>query len=203
MSSSTPKPRQRISASARRQQMLDVAIGMARTQGVTSLTLARVAEASGVSKPVAYQHFGSIAGLLREMFEQVGEEYEQTIAKAIACSTYSGAKPLELLRLFCEVYIDCSLGAGALYDELGSILVAIVEEDRSKRVDIAEKYAPFVVAIFGIDERTAYKLMVAFLGAIDRTCEAVISGRIGREEAIDLLMGIFVPAVSVPGYGHD
>jgi hypothetical protein len=44
----------------------------AREEGAGSLTLARLADACGVSKPIAYQHFGSLTGLLAAMLQRVG-----------------------------------------------------------------------------------------------------------------------------------
>lgn len=46
--------RQRMTHQARRQQLIGVAWNLVRAQGSDALTLGRVAEAAGVSKPVVY-----------------------------------------------------------------------------------------------------------------------------------------------------
>ena len=54
----------RLSKQARREQLLDVAVAIVRTQGADGLTLVTLAEAAGVSRPITYDHFGTRPGLL-------------------------------------------------------------------------------------------------------------------------------------------
>ncbi|MBC8136296.1 MAG: helix-turn-helix transcriptional regulator, partial [Fibrella sp.] len=53
-----------MSKAQRREQLLQVAYEIIRSEGTDELTLARVAEQAGVTKPIAYEHFGSRSGLL-------------------------------------------------------------------------------------------------------------------------------------------
>ena len=49
----------RLSQAERRRQLLDTALVIIREEGADKLTLGRLASRAGVSKPVAYDHFGT------------------------------------------------------------------------------------------------------------------------------------------------
>lgn len=56
--------RRRMSRVERREQLLDAARELIRSEGADSLTLARIADRAGVTKPLVYQHFGTKAAVL-------------------------------------------------------------------------------------------------------------------------------------------
>ncbi|MBN2992365.1 helix-turn-helix transcriptional regulator, partial [Pseudomonas cedrina subsp. fulgida] len=56
-SPSAPAPRRRLSREDRSRQLLDVAWQLVRDEGTEALTLGRLAELAGVTKPVVYDHF--------------------------------------------------------------------------------------------------------------------------------------------------
>lgn len=58
----------RISAEARREQLLETACDIVRSQGLSSCTLEEVASRAGVSKPLVYKHFANRDDMLRAMF---------------------------------------------------------------------------------------------------------------------------------------
>lgn len=72
----------RLSADARRQQILDVAIDEFGRSGYFGTSMNDIAEAAGVTKPVLYQHFDSKADLYRALLDEVGTRLIETIAKA-------------------------------------------------------------------------------------------------------------------------
>jgi len=72
----------RLSAGARRQQILDVAIDEFGRTGYFGTSMNDIAEAAGVTKPVLYQHFDSKADLYRALLDEVGTRMLELIAKA-------------------------------------------------------------------------------------------------------------------------
>jgi len=60
----TTPVRIRLSHAQRQQQLLDTAWALIRQKGTDALSLPRLAEAAGVTKPLAYDHFGTREGLL-------------------------------------------------------------------------------------------------------------------------------------------
>lgn len=63
----------RLPASERRDQLLDVALGVFATSGYHEASMNDIAEAAGVTKPVLYQHFDSKRDLYRALLDLVGE----------------------------------------------------------------------------------------------------------------------------------
>lgn len=73
----------RLTKTARREQLLEVALGLVRTRGVDGLTLVTLAEAAGVSRPIVYDHFGTRAGLLLALYRDLDERHRQALEEAI------------------------------------------------------------------------------------------------------------------------
>jgi AcrR family transcriptional regulator len=72
----------RLSASARREQLLDVALEVFAHQGYHGTSMNDVADAAGVTKPVLYQHFESKRELYLALLEAVGSRLITAISKA-------------------------------------------------------------------------------------------------------------------------
>ena len=78
---------QRLSANARREQILDVALPVFANSGFHGASMNDIAEAGGVTKPVLYQHFDSKADLYRALLDEVGSRMLDSIAKATSDAT--------------------------------------------------------------------------------------------------------------------
>jgi AcrR family transcriptional regulator len=76
--SSTP----RLTASARREQLLDVALGVFARNGYHDTSMNDVAEAAGVTKPVLYQHFDSKRDLYQALLDDVSSRLLAAIVTA-------------------------------------------------------------------------------------------------------------------------
>lgn len=74
----------RLPAAQRRRQLLDVALGVFATAGFDGASMADVAAAAGVTKPVLYQHFRSKRELYLQLLDDVGSQLDEAIAKATA-----------------------------------------------------------------------------------------------------------------------
>ncbi len=77
----------RLSADARREQILDVAIDVFGRSGYFGASMNDIAEAAGVTKPVLYQHFDSKGDLYSALLAEVGARMLDSIAKATADAT--------------------------------------------------------------------------------------------------------------------
>ncbi len=85
----------RLSADARREQILDVAIDVFGRAGYFGASMNDIADAAGVTKPVLYQHFDSKSDLYSARLDEVGARMLDAIAKATANST-DGKEQTEL-----------------------------------------------------------------------------------------------------------
>lgn len=74
----------RLSAPARREQILDVAVSVFARNGFHSTSMNDVADAAGVTKPVLYQHFESKQDLYRALLEEAGSRLRHAITDAVA-----------------------------------------------------------------------------------------------------------------------
>ena len=74
----------RLTAPARREQILDVALEVFARSGFHGASMNDVADAAGVTKPVLYQHFDSKRELYQALLEEVGSRLLDNISKATA-----------------------------------------------------------------------------------------------------------------------
>ena len=72
----------RLSADARREQIIEVAIDVFGRAGYFGASMNHIAEAAGVTKPVLYQHFDSKGDLYSALLDTVGHRMLDAIAKA-------------------------------------------------------------------------------------------------------------------------
>lgn len=127
------KPGVRLPAAERSEQLLDVAEKLFVTKGFDQTSMADVANAAGVTRPVVYEHHGSKAGLYLAIMERA----RRSLAAAYAEATAGLDQPRDLLRAaggvwFSIVERDPSLwtllyggGAEPLTGELGEELARI------------------------------------------------------------------------------
>ena len=86
MTDSTATAR-RLTAPARREQLLDVALEVFARSGYHGTSMNDVAEAAGVTKPVLYQHFESKRELYQALLDEVGARLLGAITAATAATT--------------------------------------------------------------------------------------------------------------------
>jgi AcrR family transcriptional regulator len=78
---------QRLTANARREQILDQALHVFASAGFHGASMNDVADAVGVTKPVLYQHFDSKRDLYQALIDEVGNRLLANITKATAEAT--------------------------------------------------------------------------------------------------------------------
>lgn len=114
-----PKPRQRLSRDARHRQLIDTAWRLVRAEGSDALTLGRLAEQSGVTKPVVYDHFGTREGLLAALYREFDARQTALMDAALAGSpaTLKGRA-----SVIAAAYVDCVLAQGR---EIPGVIAAL------------------------------------------------------------------------------
>ncbi|HUF96527.1 MAG TPA: TetR/AcrR family transcriptional regulator [Ilumatobacter sp.] len=85
----------RLTADARRIQILDVAVDVFGHGGYHGASMNDIADAAGVTKPVLYQHFDSKDDLYRALIDDVGDRMIAAITTATAEAT-NGREQTEL-----------------------------------------------------------------------------------------------------------
>ncbi|HEY3142601.1 MAG TPA: TetR/AcrR family transcriptional regulator [Acidimicrobiales bacterium] len=84
----------RLPAARRRRQLLEVSLRVFADQGFYVTSMSDIAEAAGVTKPVLYQHFASKRDLYSQLLDEVGNQLQEAITKAVA-SAGSGREMVE------------------------------------------------------------------------------------------------------------
>lgn len=101
--------RVRLSREQRYRQLLGVAWQLAREEGTDALTLPRLADEAGVTKPVIYDHFGTRNGLLTALYQ----DFDARQTKVIDAAIEAAAPTLEATAgVIASSYVDCVLAQG-------------------------------------------------------------------------------------------
>lgn len=182
----------RMTNEQRRGQLLQTAFDIVRSDGTDALSLAHVAERAGVSKPIAYEHFGTRSGLLIAMYRDYDEQQTRAMRAALAI----GGNTIEdVASILSTAYVDCAVSSGPEYGAITAALSATEEMEellQSCRDSFLEEcrdaFAPFVK----VPRKQIQALLVGILGAAEALSQAAAGGRISRSEAIRALSQVMM-----------
>ncbi|GLK59215.1 TetR family transcriptional regulator [Azotobacter vinelandii] len=160
---------------------------MIRDEGADALTLGRLADAAGVTKPVVYDHFGTRNGLLAALYQDFDVRQTALIDAAIAAS-----KPTlkDKAHVIAASYIECVLTQGR---EIPGVLAALggspelAAVKRQYQQAFIEK-CQTILAPFAGPQGVSLASLWAMLGAADALSQAAVAGDINEEQARDELM---------------
>lgn len=103
----------------RREQLMETALEIVRTQGTDALTLGYLAERAGVSKPIAYEHFGTRSGLLIALYQQLDQ---QQVDDLLAALEQAPKQLASVARLMSEAYMACYRSIGPEWHAISAAL---------------------------------------------------------------------------------
>ncbi|MFJ6324812.1 MULTISPECIES: TetR/AcrR family transcriptional regulator [unclassified Rhizobium] len=191
---STPEKRVRLSREQRQRQLLDVAWRLAREEGTDALTLPRMAEEAGVTKPLIYDHFSTRNGLLTALYQDFDERQTALIDAALEASEPT----LEATaRVIATSYVECVLSQGREIPGVLAGLAGSPELEAVKRdyqLVFIEKcrnaLAPFIRP-----KKILQASFWAMLGAADALSHAAATREITVEQAQTELYEIIMAIV--------
>lgn len=191
---SAPRPRRRLPREERHRQLLDVAWRLIRDEGTEALTLGRVAEQAGVTKPVVYDHFGTRAGLLIALYREFDARQTELMDAALQASepTLAGRA-----AVIASSYVDCVLLQGREMPGVTAALASSPELEKIKRdweAGFMEKCRA-VLAPFAGGGTIAPAGFRAMLGAAEALSYAAANGEITARQAQDELFDTIVALV--------
>lgn len=187
----------RMTGLDRRAQLLAKARDIIRKRGVADLTLATLADACGVTKPIAYNHFGSRENLLFELYRELGSDHEARARDAMAVVRNQADAAQKAGAVIATEFIDCTLQNGDLYDQIMAALRASpngAQMCADLEAQITRSYSTALKAA-GVDERRAGLLAQGLIGAGAGLATAVGRGQASRDEAIALLGQFIAPLI--------
>lgn len=189
-------PAKRLPRDQRRIQLLEAAAAIVRAEGTDALTLARVAEQAGVTKPIAYEHFETRAGLLVALYRH----FDARQAEAARAALRNEARTLgDAVDILSAAYIDCTLEAGKEFGAVAAALSATEEMDdfrHAMREEYVELYRSALARFTTLPARGVKALFLGVIGAADTLGQAAAAGRMSRKDAIDALRRIMLGALA-------
>lgn len=165
-----------------------------REEGTDALTLGRLAERSGVTKPVVYDHFGTRSGLLAALYREYDARQGALLDSALAASAPTLA---ERAGVIASSYIECVLSQGREITGVIAALAGSPELERVKRDGEAAfmEKCRAVLAPFVGGGTIASADLRAMLGAAEALSHAAATGEVDVVQARDVLFATIVAMV--------
>ncbi|MGI9623643.1 MAG: TetR/AcrR family transcriptional regulator [Acidimicrobiales bacterium] len=179
---------QRLPGPERRQQLLDVALEMFGVGGYSEASVAEIATAAGITKPVVYQHFDSKRALFLEVLRECGRRMEAEIDRA----TSQAAGPREQVqsgfRAFFRFFDENPASFRVLFSDANRSDPEFAAEAHRVEVAVAERIATLIeIESLNPDERRL--LAVGIVGMAESTCRQWMSAStdVSAERAAELM----------------
>ncbi|MGH8083252.1 MAG: TetR/AcrR family transcriptional regulator [Lysobacter sp.] len=194
--SDTAAPSKRLPKAERREQLLETAMEIVREQGTDALTLAWVAERAGVSKPIAYEHFGTRSGLLIALYLQIDE---RQMARLTQDFERLPKRLGDVATLIGSSYMSCFRTAGP---ECHAIFAALKGDELMERVqqELIGGYVAFYRDLLApyskVSEAELQRRCIAIVGAGEALSREMSHGRIEENDAATTLATLIVAIMS-------
>ena len=153
----------------RRDHLLDAALGLLESDGAAAVTMERVAERAGVSKPVVYDHFANRSALVVAVLARTWADAEGLVAGRAAEAT----TPAERIRATFEALVDAAAQRGPNVRALLDSASSDPQVEQARRARWKEKEAGWAAGLereLGLAPATAAAaaatLRAAMLGAV-------------------------------------
>lgn len=175
-------PKRRLAREVRLRQLIGAAWQLMRREGMDALTLGRLAEEAGVTKPVVYDHFASRNGLIAALYLDFEARQQGIIAAAIDASENTLA---DRATVIASAYVDCVLAQGRELPGIVGALAGVPELELIRRecaLAFHEKCRK-VLGPFAPGGRLPALRVRAVLGAADALSYAALSGEITPGQA--------------------
>lgn len=183
----TKSPAPRLPKAKRRQQLLDTALLIVREEDADRLTLGRLAERAGVSKPVVYDHFPTRSALLIELYRWIDTERVMAFVDAMAAS----ARGLdETVHALASAYIHCAADKTDEFHAVGAALAGS-EEKAVVFQELLDNCVTMFVSVLSphasMSPPALQKCCIGLVGAGEALSVALVRGRLTEAEAVAAL----------------
>lgn len=180
----------------RRTQLLETARDILRGSGADALTLGHLAERAGVSKPIAYEHFGTREGLLIALSEEIEARH---IGKLKAGLEKAAPALPAIADVISAAYIGCAVESGPEWLAMSGALRGNAEMDAVQQA-LADDYVSLIAAAldcFSTLSAEDLRLRCAGLaGAAETIARELIRGRTSEDTASANLAALIVHGIT-------
>jgi AcrR family transcriptional regulator len=181
-----------LSASTRRDGLLDVAADLLVEHGPAGVTMDAVAAAAGVSRPLVYKHFANRDDLLVELHRRESDRFEAAVRTAV-----TGVRGFEaLVRATAGAVLNAPLHQARTFAALVRAEPAsdtLRDATRKRSEGNRAFFARLAAAEFGLDEPTADAAVAVFFTGLD----SLVGWSRSRRSALsrDALLDLYVALV--------
>ncbi|MFT3888954.1 MAG: TetR/AcrR family transcriptional regulator [Arachnia sp.] len=189
------RPRTRMSAAERREQLLITARELFAERGFEGTSVEEIAARAGVSKPVVYEHFGGKEGAYDAVVDRETKTLHTAIREALSTPDAHARELLERGTMALLEYIDrCPDGFRILSRDPSSTNASTGDSFASILSDIAVQAEELLVAEFernGLDPSLAGLYAQALVGLVSQTGQQWQDNRsLSREEVARHLINL-------------
>lgn len=173
----------KLTRAARRHQLLETALQIVREEGTDRLTLGHLATQAGVSKPIAYEHFGTRSGLLIELYRLIDIEQVRKLRAALE----DGVDTLEeTADILATTYIHCSADTNGDWQAVGATLAGSDEKDAvfQELIDgYVQLFATALAPHTALGPESLERYCIGLVGAGEALAAAMLRGNCSETEA--------------------
>lgn len=188
-------PGKKLTKEQRQEQLLETAMAVVRDEGADALTLAHVAACAGVSKPVAYEHFGTRAGLLIALYQRIDERQTKLLQRALAQAPQELEK---IAKVMSDAALNCYASTGPEWHAISAALKGSEEMEAVQRELIdrcIRLYCETLSPFSPLPEADLQLRCAGFVGAAESIAVEVIRGRAELEQASSNLTALIIRGV--------
>ncbi|MDQ0314594.1 TetR/AcrR family transcriptional regulator [Amorphus orientalis] len=185
----------RLPKAERRHQLLDTALAIVREEGTDRLSLGHLAERAGVSKPVAYDHFGDRSGLLIALYRWIDTERMNTFRDGLVSRNPNAAEAISELA---SAYIDCAVDTSGDFHAVGAALAGS-DEKAVVLQELQDQAVEMFVAILAphsdLRPPELERRSIGLVGAGDALSMAVLRGTCSRADATQTFSSLIATCI--------
>ena len=188
----SPAPARKLPKAERRDQLLDTALAIVREEGTDALTLGHLAERAGVSKPIAYEHFGTRSGLLIALYERIDDRQVAALLEALERTP---RRLEDVARVMSDAYMTCYLTVGS---EAHAITAALSGDGQMEAFHqrLLDRYVAFyqeaLAPYSSLSPDALHLRCVGLIGAAEAISRDMLRGRVDGARAMEALAALIV-----------
>lgn len=184
------KGTRRLDPEVRKHMILDCAATLVAAEGVSAVTMDRIAREAEVSKPLVYAYFQNVTTLLQELL--LRDQRRLWDAQTIAVSE---AKDFDsLIRLTTQTYLQHVEKNGMHIQRLMSeqaVAAAFQERDQERRQRVVDFLAKDMARTLSVPREIANLVIELSLGMTGAAGEIVGRGAVSRKKIEELLICLY------------
>lgn len=178
----------RLPRSARRAQLLEVALEVFVEQGYHAASMDEIAERAGVSKPVLYQHFPGKLDLYTALVSTAVDTVIEGVRDALASTQNNSERVQATMRLWYDCVADQEKAFRLVFESDLTSDPAVRDLVARVTTDSAEAISEVIVEDTGLSRSAAELLAAGLVGMGHVGARAWLSGdsALSRDDAVTL-----------------